>query len=98
MIKVELGDTFLRIKKFGGLSSTKKYLYKDLDGYKTSVLRSSAADNEYLYLMQDGKKIGKISDFYHRNYLDMKNEIESKLRDLGFEKFSYADEFKEIFS
>ncbi|MVN23470.1 hypothetical protein [Mucilaginibacter arboris] len=97
MIKVELEDTFLTIRKFGGLSSTKKYLYKDLNGFKTSILRSSAGNNEYLYFMQDGKKIGKISDLYHKNYLTMKKEIELKLKDLGFETFSYADELKEIF-
>jgi len=27
----------------------------------------------------------------------MKNMLSIKLRDLGFEKFSYIDEFKEIF-
>ncbi len=97
MIKVELHNTFLTIKKFGGLSFSKKYLYQDLDGFKISVLRSSATNNEYLYFMQNGKKIGKISDFYHKNYLDMKAEIESKLKNLGFEKFSYVDELKEIF-
>ena len=98
MIKVELDDTFVTIKKFGGLSSGKKYLYQELDGFKTSILSLSATDNEYLYFIQDGKKIGKLSGFYHKNYIDMKNEIESKLKDLGFEKFSYTDELKEIFS
>jgi hypothetical protein len=51
------------IKAFGGLSAAKKYLYKDLDGFKTSILRSRGGDNEYLYFIKDNKKIGKISEF-----------------------------------
>jgi hypothetical protein len=98
MIKVVLNDDHLLIKTFGGLSTAKKYLYKDLDGFKTSILRSRGGDNEYLYFIKDNKKVGKISDFYHKNYLDLKTEISSKLDDLGFEKFSYKDELKETFS
>lgn len=98
MIKVVLNDDHLLINKFGGLSIAKKYFYKDLDGFKTSILRSRGGDNEYLYFIKDNKKVGKISDFYHKNYLELKTEISSKLDDLGIEKFSYKDELKETFS
>lgn len=98
MIKVVLNDDHLLIKTFGGLSTAKKYLYSDLGGFKTSILRSRGGDNEYLYFIKDNKKVGKISDFYHKNYLELKTEISSKLDDLGFEKFSYKDELKETFS
>src|SRR5579862_7717755 len=35
MIKVELADDYLSIKRFGGLSAAKKFLYSELDGFKT---------------------------------------------------------------
>ena len=98
MIKVVLKDDHLLIKKFGGLATSEKYLYKDLDGFKTSILSSRGGDNEYLYFIKDNKKVGKISDFYHKNYLELKTEISYKLDDLGFEKFSYKDELRETFS
>ena len=98
MIKVVLNDDHLLVKSFGGLATAKKYLYKDLDGFKTSVLRSRGGDNEYLYFIKGNNKVGKISDFYHKNYLELKMEISSKLDNLGFEKFSYKDELKETFS
>ena len=98
MIKVVLNNDHLLIKTFGGLSPPKKYLYKDLDGFKTSILRSRGGENEYLYFIKDTKKVGKISNFYHKNYLELKKEISTKLNALGFEKFSYKDELKEIFS
>ena len=98
MIKVVLNDDHLLIKRFGGLSGVKKHFYKDLDGFKTSVLLSRGGNNEYLYFIKDKKKIGKISDFYHKNYMEMKKEVISKLDNLGFEKFSYTNELKETFS
>lgn len=98
MIEVVLNDDHLLIKTFGGLSIAKKYLYKDLDGFKTSILNSRGGNNEYLYFIKDNKKVGKISNFYHKNYLELKTEISSKLAYLGFEKFSYKGELKETFS
>jgi hypothetical protein len=97
MIKVVLNDDHLLIKQFGGLSTAKFFLYKGLDGFKTSILSSRGGDNEYLYFIKGNKKVGKISDFYHKNYLELKTEISSKLDNLGFEKFSYKNEIKETF-
>lgn len=97
MIKVIIKEDYLLIKKFGGLFISKKFYYKELDGFKISVLTSTASTNEYLYLIKDGRKVGKLSDFYHKNYIDIKEEVKTKLTDLGVEKFSYIDEIKEIF-
>jgi hypothetical protein len=98
MIKVKLEENYIIIKQFGGLGKGKEFLYSDLDGFKTSILRSAGANNEYLYFMRDNKKVGKISDFYHKNYKALKSNIETKLDNLGFENFSYTDEFKESFT
>lgn len=98
MIKVKIENDFLIIKKFGGLSTGKKYYYSDIDGFKTSIVWSKAGDNEYLYLMQGDKKIGKLSDLYHRNYSEMKKVLETKLRDLGNDKYNFLEEGKEIFT
>ena len=43
------------------------------------------------------KKIIKISEFYHKNYLQLKNKIQENFKSLGYEHFSLLDEFKEIF-
>ena len=43
------------------------------------------------------KKIIKVSQFYHSNYLDLKKAIETKTRNLGEEPFSLFKELKEIF-
>jgi hypothetical protein len=46
--------------------------------------------------MKDQKKAIKISEFYLKNYSDLKDQIKLKTTDLGFENFSYVDELNEI--
>ncbi len=96
-IKVIIKEDYLLIKKFGGFYLSNKYYYRDLDGFKLSFIIPNAGVNEYLYILKDGKKVGKLSDFYHKNYIEIKEEIKTKLTDLGLEQFSYIDEIKEIF-
>jgi hypothetical protein len=48
--------------------------------------------------MRDNRKVGKISDFYHKNYQALKSIIKTKLDNLGFENLSYIDELKESFT
>ena len=98
MIKVTLEEDYIIIKQFGGLVKGEKFLYSDLDGFKISILSSQGGDNEYLYFMKDNKKVGKLSNFYHKNYQALKSNIKTKLDNLGFENFSYIDELKESFT
>ena len=74
------------------------FYYADLEGYHVSILSSANAANEYLYLMKDGKKVVKLSDFYHKNYSEMREALGDSLKNLGYMEFSYWQEVKEIFS
>ena len=97
MIIVEIGKNEIIIKRFFGLVS-KTFRISELNGWKYSHLSSRGGTYEYLYLIKDQKKVIKISQFYHKNYFRLKNEIQAKFKYLGYEKFSYIDELKEIFS
>lgn len=95
MIKIELYETDIFIRKYGGLGNLKTYLYSELDGFKRSVVDGQG---EYIYLINGGRKIGKISNFYHANYSALKDTIIEKLTDLGTEKNNLASELKDTFS
>lgn len=97
IIKTQIEDKYVIIRRYGGLASPRTILYADIDGFNTSILSANTGDYEYLYLMQDGKKIAKISDFYHQNYYEMKAMLKYKLKDLGPVEFSYRQEMREIF-
>lgn len=97
MVSITIDDHSISARKFAGLSESKKYHFSSIDGFKISVLSSRGADNEYLYIMKGKRKLIKISDFYHKNYQELKEQIELKTTNLGYENFSYIDEIKEIF-
>jgi hypothetical protein len=97
VIKADLEYDHIIIRKFCGFAAPKTFYYADLDGYHTSILASTGGGNEYLYLMKDGKKVAKLSDFYHSNYNEMKEMLKGSLKNLGYMEFNYWQEVKEIF-
>jgi hypothetical protein len=96
-VAVKFEDEFVRIKRFMGLVSASVFELKEFDGYKTCLLPSRSGFYEYLYLMKDGKKLVKLSEFYHFNYSELKKFVTKEVSFLGKENFSYSSELKEIF-
>jgi hypothetical protein len=47
--------------------------------------------------MKNGRKVIRVSQFYHSNYSEVKKLIAKKVKFLGRKNFSYLKEFKEIF-
>jgi hypothetical protein len=95
-IIIEIEKNEIKIKRFLGLK-TETYRFSEIKGWKNSHLTSNGGTYEYLYLYKNNKKIIKISEFYHKNYLQLKNKIQLDFESLGYEQFSFLDEFKEIF-
>ncbi len=97
IIVVELNFDNLVIKRYYGLSAPLTIYYRDLSGFTVSILPASNTAYEYLYIKQGDKNVGKLSEFYHSNYAELKTELKTRINDLGYVDFSYAKEFKEIF-
>lgn len=97
ILKVVIENDRIISTNFQGIGSSKIYYFTEIDGYTTIVLPSEYEDFEYLYVMKQGRKVIRISDFYHANYLDLKKEISRKCKNLGTAKFSMIQEIKEIF-
>lgn len=95
IITVSLLKNHIEKKNYFGLK--RKYNYADFDGYQTSILTSKGGSFEYLYFIKDDQKNIKLSEYYHKNYFDLKNEIATHLKNLGDIEFSYIDELKENF-
>jgi hypothetical protein len=97
-IKVTIDGDQIKVRNFLGAGMTKFYRFNEVDGFKTSILEARQGDYEYLYLIKNNRKVVKLSEFYHRNYKELKQVITAKTTDQGFEKFSYRREFREIFT
>jgi len=90
-------DNTVYIRRFYGLGPSTYLDIADFDGYSTSILLSRGGRYEYLYLKRGEKKVIKLSEFYHRNYSDLKEYITKRIAYLGDEEFSFRTELKEIF-
>jgi hypothetical protein len=98
MIVAVLGKSYVIIVGYGGAGTPKRIEYAELDGYSVSVLSNVNNDYLYLYFVKDGKKIAKISQFYHSNYAEMKSDIAGRLKYLGESEFNYWQEIRESFT
>jgi hypothetical protein len=99
IISIDIEYNSFNIKRYLGLGISKTYYFDQLDGYKTSILSSRSGSYEYLYLMIGKRKIAKLSEYYHKNYHELKRAIFSQnIKNLGFESYSFIREVKEIFT
>ncbi len=98
VIKVRIEGGEVMVANYVGLGTKRIYNLSQFDGFETALLPSRYDTYEYLYLIENGKKVVKLSQFYHSNYADLKNALTGKVRNLGQKGFSYIQEFKEIFT
>ncbi|HWW40775.1 hypothetical protein [Pedobacter sp.] len=97
-IKIEVNEASVTKRGFLGFGTTSTYKINEVEGYRISSLSSRSGTYEYLYLLVNEKKVIKISEFYHSNYLEMKTVIIRKnFKNLGVEQWSFLTETKEIF-
>jgi hypothetical protein len=99
MIKITIDGGIISVRRFAGLSKKSEFFISEFDGFKTSNQPyKGLGDSELLYLMKGGRKIIKISEYYHKNYYGLKAVIQSQAKNLGYENYSFIKELKEIFS
>ena len=97
-IKITLNFDYLERAGFFGFGLNSRYYYSQFEGYSLSDLYSKGKAYEFLYLIKDGKKIVKISEYYHSNYFELKKFIIQKdIVFLGKIKWSFFREFRENF-
>jgi hypothetical protein len=97
IISLNIENNKIELKRYFGLKN-ETYKISEINGWKYSHQTSKAGTYEYLYLYKNDKKIIKISEFYLKNYFEIKKEVRLKIVCLGYEPFSFIDEFKEIFT
>ena len=98
-IKVYIDNSSITKRNFLGLGTTTIYNFSQVSGFRTSNVSSKSGTYEYLYIIVNDKKVIKISEYYHRNYKELKSDLMKKnIRNLGNEFWSFIKETKEIFT
>lgn len=95
-LKVEISYDKILVKKYLGYGAPAEFWFSEMEGFKTVLLPSEYRDYESLYLIKGGRKIIKLSEFYHENYVELKGRISGNCRKLKTEKYNLLREIKEI--
>lgn len=98
VIKVHIEGEEVIVSNYVGLGAKRVYSLSHFDGIETASQPSKYDTYEFLYLIKNGRKVVKLSQFYHSNYAELKSVLTGKVRNLGQKGFSYMQEIKEIFT
>lgn len=96
-IKVSVDSETITVRRYLGLGGEELHFFNSFDGYHCSNLEAETRAYEYLYLMREGKKVIKLSEFYHANYYDLKSAIARKVKYKGEIAYNFWREAREFF-
>lgn len=95
-MKLQFSDMKLTVSGYYGNGPSIQFNFSELDGYFTSQFPSSAGSYEYLFLLKNKQKVVTLSEYYHRNYDEMKQFITQRLRFKGDRPYSMTGEISEM--
>lgn len=95
--KIEIQNEKIIVSKYFGLGKNKVFKLKHLEGFNVSLQPSKSGHYEYIFILNEGKRIASISEFYHSNYKTMKSTIEREIKYLGKTEYKFINEYKEMF-
>lgn len=96
-IKVTIDNETITVRRYLGWGREELHFLNTFDGYHVTNLQSRYGSYEYLYLIRDGRKIIKLSEFYHKNYQELKEAIAQRVKFRGYVIYNWLREMKEFF-
>ena len=98
VIKISFNNNYITITRYFGLFNSLILKHSEISGFHNSEVSTRYGSYDYIYLMKGDKKVAKISNQYHKNFKELKQEIENKYKDLGKINSDFFSEIKDIFS
>lgn len=83
MVKVIINSDHISAVRYAGLFQKEQLYFKELEGYFIKQVESESSRSEFCYLIKDGKKTLILSDYYHKNYRELKTAIQSRIKRLN---------------
>ncbi|HKR03398.1 MAG TPA: hypothetical protein VJY62_02080 [Bacteroidia bacterium] len=80
MVKVVINIDHISAVRYAGLFQKEQLYFKELEGYFIKQVESESSSSEFCYLIKDGKTVIILSDYYHKNYRELKAEIQSRIK------------------
>ncbi len=87
----------IEVRPFLGLRKSQTYSYDDITGFTIELQPAYPFPYERITLMSHEKKLLRISQFYFRNYKEIKLLITERFTNYQIQKFSLRKAITEIF-
>lgn len=84
-------------REYFGFGKKKVFRYSEFEGFISSQQPGKLGPKEYIFCIRRGKREICISEFYHRNYRELKEAIEDKLEHRGEKEYKWGYEYKQMF-
>lgn len=97
VLKVTIDKETITVRRYMGWGKEELHFLNTFDGYQLTHLQSRYGSYEYLYLIRDGKRVIKLSDFYHKNFEELKSAIAAKVKYNGWLEYNFAREIRQFF-
>ena len=81
-VVLEISSSNLTVTNFLGLGNRKTFNWNEFEGFTTKELDARSGSFEYLYLQHPNKLI-IVSQYYHKNYPELKKEISKYVKYRG---------------
>ena len=95
--RVIIEENRITKREFFGFGDAKIYRYNEFRGFITSQQPGRLGTKEFIFLIKEGKRTICISQFYHRNYFQLKEAVAKKLPYLGDMEYRFGYEYKQMF-
>ena len=95
--KVEIDGDIIIVKRYFGAGKPVVYDFRALDGFITVFESAKGSVYESLFILENGKRVGSVSTFYHSNFNQLQSILKDKLIDLGERESTFKNESYELF-
>lgn len=80
MSTLKISDETIEIKQLLGFGTKHIFKINDIDGFAVRDFKQRGQYQEYCYLIKDKKAVGVFSSLYYKNYMEVRNEIQNRLK------------------
>ncbi len=81
--RVTIDQQCVVVKRYFGLGKSESYALNSLDGFVSLFESGKLGVSENLFILQKGKRVVCISEFYHSNYGELKKILIERLINFG---------------
>jgi glucan phosphoethanolaminetransferase (alkaline phosphatase superfamily) len=97
IIAIKFEQNGITINRFLGIKKPVFINNKEINGFHNSIISTKNGRYNYIYLIKGNIKIAKISEQYHKNFIDLSAEIDKRYKNLGSIKTNLISELKDMF-